>query len=197
MKNNKGFSLVEVLVTVGLIGVLIGIGVPSYKGYKKRTVKMALRADVGTGVKAYSAQYAVESTYCFTFDEVGLSVEDKAGNPSYRRQGFYGFGTIGGNCNELNTAGITAISFKSDGGFCQVNNKRDASRVTNADCSAVNGSWKTNKKNQYGDKLPKKCSLDDQEFKIGAYSGVSDLKTMIMGDHRGVIREDAKKEDCW
>ena len=45
IKNNKGFSLVEVLVTVGLIGVLVSIAVPSYNKYKEGTSLMAMKAD--------------------------------------------------------------------------------------------------------------------------------------------------------
>ncbi len=189
--NCKGFSLIEVLVTVGLIGVLIGIGIPSYKLYKKRTVKMALRADIGTGTKVYGAQYAVESTYCFNFNEIGLDI-DKSGSPAYKRKGFFGFGDT--DCPEVTDK--TTIAFKSSGGICYVNNQPDSTKAQQTDCSATGGIWKTSAKNKY-DGNPKACKLQDQEFKIGAYSGVSDLNTMIMGNEKGVIREGSKKTDCW
>ena len=44
--NNKGFSLIEILVTVGLIGILVSVAVPSYRNYKRNTIKMAMKAEV-------------------------------------------------------------------------------------------------------------------------------------------------------
>ena len=36
-KNKKGFSLIELLVVIGVIGILAAIGVPTYSGYEETT----------------------------------------------------------------------------------------------------------------------------------------------------------------
>lgn len=35
--NNKGFSLVELIVVITILGVLVGIAIPQFLGYVKRT----------------------------------------------------------------------------------------------------------------------------------------------------------------
>ncbi len=35
LRNKKGFTLLEVLVTVGIVGVLSAIAIPAYKKYKE------------------------------------------------------------------------------------------------------------------------------------------------------------------
>ena len=36
LKNNKGFSLIEIMVALGLITLLVGLAIPQYKSYKKQ-----------------------------------------------------------------------------------------------------------------------------------------------------------------
>ena len=155
---------------------------------------MALRADVGTGIKAYNAQYSLDSSYCFTFAAVGLDT-DRSGNPSYKRRGFFGFGGTDCEDDELKND-IAAIQFQSEGGICYVNDQPDSTKVNEKSCTSSGGTWKKRLKDKYGGD-PKTCMLSDQDFKIGAYSEVSNLKTMIMGNERNVIREDSSKQDCW
>ena len=52
IKNNKGFSLLEVLVTMGLIGILTVIALPAYKSYKETANDTVLKSDIGNGYKA-------------------------------------------------------------------------------------------------------------------------------------------------
>ena len=40
MKNNKGFTFIELLVVVAIIGILAAVGVVAYNGYTKSAKKM-------------------------------------------------------------------------------------------------------------------------------------------------------------
>ena len=132
IKNNKGFSLIEILVTVGLIGVLVSIAVPSYRNYKRGTVKMAMKVDLGNAQKAYGAKYAIDSSYCHEFESVGLST-NKGESPIYKNKGFFGFGAVGTG-TDLCTVDVEDIQFISDGeGTCNdgaINSKGACVRVT-------------------------------------------------------------------
>ena len=48
LKNKKGFTLLEVLVTVGILGVLSAIAIPAYKQYKDTANDTACK--IGSGL---------------------------------------------------------------------------------------------------------------------------------------------------
>ena len=190
VSNNKGFSLIEVLVTVGLIGILVGIAIPSYQGYKKNTVKMALKADLGNGAKVYNAKYAVESTYCYNLMDVGLPAQEgRAGNPIYKKKGFFGFGTIGGNCSNVTDA--EKYQFKAKAGTCS-----DSSALTQAACTAITNAVWTNRADLASVITGPACVLNDNDFLLGAYTDVASLDTFLTADHEGRIGEVVTGSDC-
>ena len=201
IKNNKGFSLIEVLVTVGLIGVLVSIAVPSYRNYKQGTVKMAMKVDLGNTQKVYGAKYAIDSSYCYNFSEVGLST-DKSESPIYKNKGFFGFGVQGyaavagppsipaSACTVTGT--LSDIQFISDGdGTCSIATLASKNACINA---ATPGTW-TAKQDTSGVNA-NFCELGTNAFRVGAYSDVSNLDLLIQGDHNGVITEHVTKKDC-
>ena len=71
-KNNKGFSLIEILVAMTLIGVLSAMAIPAYNSYRKDANKTVLKADVGNAYKAIHTYNAVNSTYCAKLDDLKL-----------------------------------------------------------------------------------------------------------------------------
>ena len=191
LKNNKGFSLIEILVTVGLIGILVSIAVPSYQGYKRNTIKMAMKADVGNGQKVYSAKYAMDGEYCYTFDLVGLS-KDKSTSPIYKNKGFYGFGN-NGTCKGID---IKDVQFISDGtGTCSISGHSDKASCKAANNDNVNGVWATSSDTD-GENAPS-CVLSTNSFTIGAYSNVSSLDTFIQANEEGKIEERQKEKNCF
>jgi len=184
IKNNKGFSLIEILVTVGLIGILTGIAVPAYNNYKRNTLVMAVKADVGNGHKAYSAHDAVNGTYCATLEDVGINII--MDSQTYRKQGGYGFGAIntdcGGKPNDIDSVQ------KINTGYCYDGDTRQA--VTGKDSMTCTGgmlSWKTD--NQFGGDLTN-CVIGADTFDLGAYTNTSSINTFIVVNESGKIHEE-------
>ena len=196
IKNNKGFSLIEVLVTVGLIGILVGIAVPSYKSYKENTVSMAVQADLGNGAKVYNAKYAVDSTYCHGFLDVGLPAS-KDGNAIYKKGGYYGFDSVESDCSVVK---IESVSWESSDKGCFKAADRSwgtLTSTTNAQTGAVTltcasgYALKTQKGLSYEGGAPTDCKLDSNTFTMGATSNVSGLKTFYFANQEGVIQTSA------
>lgn len=70
-KEEKGFTLVELLVVIVILGVLAGIGVPTYRGFIDRSHEAATLAElqaVSMAIKYYFIEHGEKS-----FDEESLS----------------------------------------------------------------------------------------------------------------------------
>ena len=182
VSNNKGFSLIEVLVTVGLIGILVGIAIPSYNGYKQNTVSMALKADLGNGAKAYNAQYAVESSYCYPFSAVGLNT-NREGNPIYKKRAFYGFEGIESDCGSV---AKNKVQYKTAASYCATS-ATDAKDTgdNKASCSTPKV-WKRSADRAFSGTVAN-CKLDSNRFRMGATTNVSGLKTFLTVDQDGRV----------
>jgi type IV pilus assembly protein PilE len=66
LRKLRGFTLIELMVVIVIVGVLISIALPGYKDYVLRTNRTAAQADMLAAAQAMEKHYAINFTYAGT-----------------------------------------------------------------------------------------------------------------------------------
>jgi type IV pilus assembly protein PilA len=75
-RDESGFTLVEILVTVTIIGILLAIAVPSYLGYQQKAAKTTAESNLRAALPAVEGYYHDHATYStMTVDELTASYD--------------------------------------------------------------------------------------------------------------------------
>lgn len=173
LRNKKGFTLLEILVTVGIVGVLSAVAVPAYNQYKRGTIETAVESDIGNFQKAYMAYNAVNGDYCASFLAAGIKVRD---DRNYKKKGIIGFEVINSACTGLTKADVQVVP---DGGSCAgaeqtagtlLNPQPDSKADCEATTLAVQGTWTATPPGSLTT-----CELDIDQLVMGATTNVSGI----------------------
>jgi type IV pilus assembly protein PilA len=72
MKNNKGFTLIELMIVVAIIAILAAIALPAYQNYIARSQTTAGLADIRGGVTAFEELVQRGSAAAVSVARLGL-----------------------------------------------------------------------------------------------------------------------------
>ena len=80
--NEKGFTLIELMIVIAIIGILAAIAIPQFSAYRTRSYNSVAESDLRNAATAQEAFYVDNQRYCNTIGYV-MRAWHQSGNNSF------------------------------------------------------------------------------------------------------------------
>ena len=69
-KGEKGFTLIELMIVIAIIGILAAIAIPQFTAYRQRSFNAAMQSDLRNAATAQEAYYTDGQVYTQTLGDL-------------------------------------------------------------------------------------------------------------------------------
>ena len=69
-KGQKGFTLIELMIVIAIIGILAAIAIPQFTAYRQRGFNAAMQSDLRNAATAQEAYYTDGQVYTTTLNDL-------------------------------------------------------------------------------------------------------------------------------
>lgn len=78
LKNKKGFTLIELMIVIAIIGILAAIAIPNFLNYQCKARQAEAKTNLGSIRTAQEGYYAEYSTYSTSQGAIGFATKGSA-----------------------------------------------------------------------------------------------------------------------
>lgn len=111
-KTQKGFTLIELMVVVGIIGILVMIAAPKFEQYQSKAKASEAKLLLAGAFQFEKSYYAEHLTYTSCLAGIGFIPE---GSRRWYSIGFETVAASSNNCGASVTSSCLGVSWNSDG----------------------------------------------------------------------------------